>query len=329
MKKYLFLIGIVIFGLIAIIVYTNDFAMTINEDTVKFKDRRIAIEYSEPKSSKKKPGLILFIHGDGSVNKNSDEGYYPAWETLAEENIISVSWDKPGVGNSTGNWLEQDMEDRKDEAERVLKWALDTFDVDPNRVGVWGASQGGWVITKLLNNNTDIKFAIGVAPAVNWMRQGKFNTVSEMEYEGYSSKEINKRLSIESKVNDYLNQNDYQGYLNSKLEKDIIEKDRWDFIRKNMGLDNTKELAKIKKPYYLIVGDHDINVDTKETEEVYQKHITKGYLTVYNIKNATHRMLKPRHQKDNVMTVGESIFNPREIFAPGYLKALKDIGKKL
>lgn len=329
MKKYLFLTGIVIFGLIAIIVYTNDFAMTINEDTVKFKDRRISIEYSEPKSSPKKPGLILFIHGDGPVNKNSDEGYYPAWETLAEENIISVSWDKPGVGNSTGNWLEQDMEDRKDEAERVLKWALDTFDVDPNRVGVWGASQGGWVITKLLNNNTDIKFAIGVAPAVNWMRQGKFNTVSEMEYEGYSSKEINKRLSIESKVNDYLNQNDYQGYLNSKLEKDIIEKDRWDFIRKNMGLDNTKELAKIKKPYYLIVGDHDINVDTKETEEVYQKHITKEYLTVYNIKNATHRMLKPRHQKDNVMTVGESIFNPREIFAPGYLKALKDIGKGL
>ncbi|EUJ36087.1 alpha/beta hydrolase family protein [Brochothrix thermosphacta] len=329
MKKYLFLTGIVIFGLIAIIVYTNDFAMTINEDTVKFKDRRIAIEYSEPKSSPKKPGLILFIHGDGPVNKNSDEGYYPAWETLAEENIISVSWDKPGVGNSTGNWLEQDMEDRKDEAERVLKWALDTFDVDPNRVGVWGASQGGWVITKLLNNNIDIKFAIGVAPAVNWMRQGKFNTVSEMEYEGYSSKEINKRLSIESKVNDYLNQHDYQGYLNSKLEKDIIEKDRWDFIRKNMSLDNTKELAKIKKPYYLIVGDHDINVDTKETEEVYQKHITKEYLTVYNIKNATHRMLKPRHQKDNVMTVGESIFNPREIFAPGYLKALKDIGKGL
>ncbi|ANZ97627.1 hypothetical protein BFC20_07950 [Brochothrix thermosphacta] len=329
MKKYLFLTGIVIFGLIAIIVYTNDFAMTINEDTVKFKDRRISIEYSESKSSQKKPGLILFIHGDGPVNKNSDEGYYPAWETLAEENIISVSWDKPGVGNSTGNWLEQDIEDRKDEAERVLKWALDTFDVDPNRVGVWGASQGGWVITKLLNNNTDIKFAIGVAPAVNWMRQGKFNTVSEMEYEGYSSKEINKRLSIESKVNDYLNQNDYQGYLNSKLEKDIIEKDRWDFIRKNMGLDNTKELAKIKKPYYLIVGDHDINVDTKETEEVYQKHITKEYLTVYNIKNATHRMLKPRHQKDNVMTVGESIFNPREIFAPGYLKALKDIGKGL
>ena len=142
-------------------------------------------------------------------------------------------------------------------------------------------------------------------------------------------KKLIRDLSIESKVNDYLNQNDYQGYLNSKLEKDIIEKDRWDFIRKNMGLDNTKELAKIKKPYYLIVGDHDINVDTKETEEVYQKHITKEYLTVYNIKNATHRMLKPRHQKDNVMTVGESIFNPREIFAPGYLKALKDIGKKL
>ncbi|MDT1938540.1 MULTISPECIES: hypothetical protein [Carnobacterium] len=107
-----------------------------------------------------------------------------------------------------------------------------------------------------------------------------------------------------------------------------MEKDRWDFIRKNMDLDNTSELEQISKPYYLVIGDHDLNVDTKETENIYREHINKEYLTVYPISNATHRMLKPRHQKDSRMTVVETIFNPRRIFAPDYFKALKEIASK-
>lgn len=329
MKKYLIMAGIAIFCLIGTIVYNNKFDMTIKDEIVDSEDGKLSVEYAMPKKFQEKPGLILFIHGDGPANKNSDQGYYPAWETLAKENIISISWDKAGVGKSTGNWLNQDMDDRKEEAEKVLAWALEEFDVDPNKVGVWGASQGGWVITKLLNDNQDIKFAIGVAPAVNWLRQGKFNTISQMEADGYSQEEIGDKLAIESKVNQYLKQNDYQGYLDSQLEEQVMEKDRWDFIYKNMSLDNTAELEKISKPYYLLIGDHDINVDTKETEVIYRERIKQDYLTVYPISNATHRMLKSRHQKDNLLTFVESIFNPRVIFAPDYFKVLREIAEEM
>ncbi|WP_207694587.1 hypothetical protein DOK67_0000364 [Enterococcus sp. DIV0212c] len=328
MKKSIILIVVIIISLISIITYNNEFDMIVKDETVNIEEGRMAVEYAQPKKNREKPGLMLFIHGDGPTNKNSDEGYYPAWETLAKENYISISWDKAGVGGSTGNWLEQDMVDRKKEAEKVLEWALAKFDIDPNKVGVWGASQGGWVITKLLNENKDVKFAIGVAPAVNWMRQGRFNTISDMEYEGYSQKQINEKLLIEIQVNEYLKENDYQGYIDSKLEKDVLAKDRWEFIHKNMNLDNTSELEQISKPYYLLIGDHDINVDTKETEKIYRDHVSRDYLTVYPISNATHRMLKPRHQKDSSITVVESIFNPRKIFAPDYFKALKEIASK-
>lgn len=328
MKKATISVIAILISLISIIVYNNEFDMIVKDETVNIGKESIAVEYAQPKKKREKPGLILFIHGDGPTNKNGDEGYYPAWETLAKENYISISWDKAGVGGSTGNWLEQDMVDRKQEAEKILKWALEKFDLDLRKVGVWGASQGGWVVTKLLNENKDVKFAIGVAPAVNWMRQGKFNTISDMEYEGYSKKKIDEKLLIETQVNDYLKENDYQGYLDSNLEKDVLEKDRWDFIRKNMDLDNTSELEQISKPYYLVIGDHDLNVDTKETENIYRDHINKEYLTVYPISNATHRMLKPRHQKDSRMTVVETIFNPRKIFAPDYFKALKEIASK-
>lgn len=319
------LLACVLFG--GLIVYNNDFDMVTHEKVLTDNEGELAIEYAMPKSNKEKPGLVLFIHGDGPTNKNSDEGYYPAWERFAKNNIISVGWNKPGVGGSTGDWLSQDMTDRQKEAERVLKWALETFDVDPDKVGVWGASQGGWVITKLLNNNPDIRFAVGVAPAVNWLRQGEYNTVKEMTADGYSQEEIDKKLIVNSKVNEYLKINDYQGYLNSQLEADAIPKDRWNFIRKNMTLDNTAELAEIKKPYYLLLGDHDNNVDVAETEKIYKETIDEKYLQVFNLSEATHRMLKPRHQKDSLLTVIEAVVNPREIFSPDYLKALDDIAK--
>lgn len=329
MKKSLLALLVLLVGLIGLVIYNNRFAMIINQATVKNGQEKLAVEYALPKTSDKPLGLVLFIHGDGPANKNSDEGYYPAWETLAKENIISVSWDKPGVGQSTGNWLKQDMGARQKEAEKVLEWALANFDVDPDKVGVWGASQGGWVIPKLLNNNPAVKFAIGVAPAVNWLRQGTYNTISEMKNEEYSEVDIKRQLAKNAQVNDYLKADDYQGYLASGLEKEPLSQDRWDFIRKNMSLDNTAELAQIQKPYYLILGDHDSNVDTTETEKIYREEIGKDYLTIYPIENATHRMLKPRHQKDSLLTVIEAIINPREIFAPEYLKALETIGKKI
>lgn len=329
MKKYILAFGIIILGLAGVISYYNQFDMIIEDEVIHSDGTRIAVEYAMPKKSSEKPGLLLFIHGDGPANKNLDEGYYPAWEVLSKENMISVSWDKAGIGGSTGNWLTQDMEDRKNEAELVLEWARQTFDIDPDRVGVWGASQGGWVISKLLTDNDSIKFAIGVAPAVNWLRQGEFNTISEMTYEGYSSKEIEDKRLVEADITEYLQQNDYQGYLNSGLDKKVISEDRWAFIHKNMTLDNTEELRAINKPYYLLLGDHDINVDVQETEEIYRECMDKEHLTVKHINKATHRMLKPRHQKDTLMTVLEALFNPRWLFSPDYLDSLKDIAEEI
>ncbi|QIL46842.1 prolyl oligopeptidase family serine peptidase [Vagococcus coleopterorum] len=324
MKKFIVILVLVLLTLGGIILYNNQFDMKIETEQVKTRTGSLAVEYAMPKKQSDKPGLVLFVHGDGPANKNSDTGYYPAWETLAQENYISISWDKAGVGESTGNWLKQDMTDRAKEVDEVLEWALANLDIDPEKVGVWGASQGGWVISKVLNQNEDVKFAIGVAPAVNWMRQGRYNAIADMTDQGVSQEDIDKELNRQDKVNAFLETNGYDSYLASHLDEDPLAKDRWDFIYKNMSLDNSDELKEIRKPYYLIIGDHDINVDTEETERIYQDLIPEQYLTVFNIKNATHRMVKPRHQRDNLLTVVESIFNPREIFAPEYFKALKE-----
>ena len=58
-------------------------------------------------------GVAVFISGDGPINAdNQDIGYWPIWEAFADAGWASLSWDKPGVGGSTGNWLDQTMGDR-------------------------------------------------------------------------------------------------------------------------------------------------------------------------------------------------------------------------
>lgn len=311
--------------LIGVVLYQNNFDMKIEDELIQMKEGKLQLEYALPQNkTKEKPGIVFFIHGDGPTTKNADEGYYPAWEVLAKENYISVSWDKRGVGNSEGDWLSQTMVDREKEANEVIEWALTHFDVDKEKVGVWGASQGGWVIPKVLNDNDKVTFAIGVAPAVNWLRQGKYNTIAAMTEEGKTKAEIDTTLKKEAAINKFLEKDDYEGYLESKLDDEPLSKERWNFIIKNMSLDVTNDLKKITKPYYLIIGDSDINVDVSETELIYKEELPRDILTVHHVENGTHQMLKKRHQNTHIGTVLEAIWNPRQIFSPDYFEALKE-----
>lgn len=44
---------------------------------------------------------IVFVHGDGPMERDAF-GYYKAyWRQFASDGFCSLSWDKPGTGNST------------------------------------------------------------------------------------------------------------------------------------------------------------------------------------------------------------------------------------
>lgn len=47
--------------------------------------------------------VILFVHGDAPLEYDA-YGYYPLiWRRLQSQGFAIFSWDKPGVGNSTGD----------------------------------------------------------------------------------------------------------------------------------------------------------------------------------------------------------------------------------
>ncbi|EOC1281802.1 alpha/beta hydrolase [Cronobacter turicensis] len=92
------------------------------------------------------PPVVVLIHGDGAQDRWSQGGYLPLVNDLLAKGIAVYSWDKPGVGESRGNWLAQTMRDRSDEATVALKTLKKQPELLQSRFGFLGFSQAGWVV---------------------------------------------------------------------------------------------------------------------------------------------------------------------------------------
>ncbi|MGN7764369.1 alpha/beta hydrolase family protein [Paenibacillus sp. 22594] len=282
-----------------------------------------------PKNASGKLGFVLFIHGDGPINASHEDGYKPLWERLAAQGYASLSLNKRGIDGSAGNWLGQSMDDRVEEARQALAWARTQPMIDPSRIGVWGASQAGWVIPKLAGKEP-LAFSILVSPAINWLTQGEYNTRMQMAKDGYSGEEISAQVAYEQQIKELLAKNaTYEEYVKAANKEDVMSRDRWTFVSKNFSADATDDLQHFNSPVLLLLGEEDVNIDWKETEEVYRREVSPSLLTVKVFPGTEHSMLTTRTADSRLRAVMISLFAPRQITVKGYMEQIVDFLQKL
>ncbi|MBC1611650.1 alpha/beta hydrolase, partial [Listeria welshimeri] len=188
-KKITITLSAIVVILVALLFIGNDYEMNEERVTIPTNGGTLSAVVTTPKHDKPK-GIIVFVHGDGAQEATQNGGYKPLMERFAKQGYISISWDKPGVGKSSGNWLNQSMDNRANEVNQVIEWMKVKYPDSTSKIGLWGASQAGWVIPKAMNANNDIDFSILAAPAINWMRQGEYNTGWQTKDAGKTTKEI-------------------------------------------------------------------------------------------------------------------------------------------
>jgi dienelactone hydrolase len=323
LKKKWLMIPVVIIALFVLaggyILWQNTFH--IQEQTVEIDtpEGKLTGILALPKSYQGRLGLVLFIHGDGPVNASHDDGYKPLWEKLASAGYASLSLNKRGIGGSQGNWLDQSMEDRAEEARRAIGWAKQQPMIDPARIGVWGASQAGWVVPKLAAKEK-LAFSILVAPAVNWITQGEYDTRRHMEAAGKSGSEIETAIEQRRLVLQLLEQQaSYEEYLAAvETSAAPMSRERWSFVLRNVTADATADLRSFRSPVLLLLGEEDLNVDWQETEQVYRREISSKLLTVRTFPNTEHSMLLTKTADSPFRAVFISLFAPRRITNPDY-----------
>jgi pimeloyl-ACP methyl ester carboxylesterase len=231
------------------------------------------------------PGrLAALVHGDGPQDRTSGDGYNPLINALLDQGITVASWDKPGVGESGGSWLDQSMSDRADETRSAIRELRERF--EDYAIGAIGFSQAGWVLPRL-SVEDGLDYLVLVGAAVNWQNQGDYFGTKRMEAEGKSPDEIEEAL-IQDQTNDdtIFNVPTFPNNLG-----DLIEA-RWAFIKRNRHEDSTIFIANLTIPTLAVWGEDDLNVDAMNDAEIYRHFLTVSPRQVVLLPDATHSLLK-------------------------------------
>ncbi|WP_374336826.1 alpha/beta hydrolase family protein [Leeia sp.] len=325
-KKWLWVVAILL-SLLCWLLYQHSYAFDEQQQVVRFADgRTLDITVTLPQGSARKLGVVLFIHGDGPANASYDDYYQPLWEALAQAGYASVSWSKPGIGGSSGNWLQQSMEDRAKEAQLVLDWVRKQPQFDTRRIGLWGSSQAGWVLPKVAARDCCIRFVIAVSPAINWLQQGRYHSEATLQHQHADAATRQQSLQRRQQVLALLQQGGSYGQYLQVAGSEPMSADRWQFVQRNWQADATLDLQALAKrpvPVLLLLGALDRNVDILNTEQGYRQWLPASRLTVIRYPDTYHAMT--RRQVEDSATVGwlTSLFRPRAVYNPDYLQDLQ------
>jgi len=125
--------------------------------------------------------VVLFVHGSGQADRTMFGMYLPVMERMLRAGYAVFSWDKPGYGESTGQLSDTRVYHQR--AQIVLD-AIEVMqahpDIDHRQIGLWGNSQGGYVMPLALAQSNDIAFMICVSCAgVSGDDQWTFQVISQ------------------------------------------------------------------------------------------------------------------------------------------------------
>ncbi|MFF7813586.1 alpha/beta hydrolase family protein [Streptomyces sp. NPDC007945] len=321
-------------GLVSVVLWQHSYAMDEQRVSIRHGGHTLNGVLTTPRDGRERHGLVVYVHGDGPVDATHDDGYKPLWEANAQAGYASLSWDKPGVAGAPGNWLDQTMDDRADETAAAVAWARARPDIDGDRIGLWGASQAGWVMPKVAAR-THVSFVIAVSPAINWLRQGRYNLLAELRADGASASRTSAAVAKSDTTRQLLERHaTYEEYVKAmSSDLDGMTADRWSFVSRNYTADATRDLAALRGvPVLLVLAGHDLNVDTADTERTYREVLgAGGALTAKRYPDATHSLLKRSIEQSDLKVTLTALFSPRSLFADGFVDGqrqfLTDLGR--
>lgn len=268
-------------------------------------------------------GLVVVIHGDGPVDATNGGLYLPWFEAAADAGFATLSWSKPGVGASSGDWLSQRMDDRAAEVSAAIDWAVASPHLPTDRIVLWGASQAGWVFPKVAAARDDVDAVVAVGTAINWLRQGRFNLLAELDASGADASERERAIALSDQTHGLLAAGaDYETYLARTDDPAPMSRERWGFVSRNFTADATGDLSAMAArgiPVFLMLGEHDRNVDVGETADTYRLLLGDA-VTVARF-DAAHSMARTCVEEVGPIGFATAIVWPRALMADGVLES--------
>jgi len=95
-----------------------------------------------PASQPPYPALVL-VHGSNALTRDV---FGPWTRFFAGLGVAVLSFDKRGTGGSTGDWKQADFHALAADVTAAVRFLAARSEIRADAVGLWGASQGGWIM---------------------------------------------------------------------------------------------------------------------------------------------------------------------------------------
>lgn len=274
---------------------------------VKFKNGNITLagELTLPKGEGPFPAIIN-VHGSGRQNRHLG----PWTSFFTRYGIAVLSFDKRGVGESTGRFETAGYEDLASDVLAGIDFLKNHPEINHDLIGIQGSSEGGWVGSIAASKTNDIAFLLvragsGVSGFETYMHEIK----NELAAKDLTKKEWVKAVKLER---DYYNLaltdvsiDSINSFIrNARMKNDWFEKafDGWDHLnpeyrikmRETGPVDPVESLRKITVPVLWFLADKDENVPYELSEPRIKLALEEAGnedYQVITIKGVTHNFI--------------------------------------
>jgi pimeloyl-ACP methyl ester carboxylesterase len=166
-----------------------------------------------PTSAGPYPAIVI-VSGSADLSTGARSGVSSRYHIdhareMVRHGFAVLRYDPPGVGQSTGQRGIESLDSRTEEAMAALRYLQSRADIRPERIGLWGGSQGVWVIAKAAAGfSQDVAFLICVSGSgVSVAEQQVYSIEAQSEAAGFSEEDIAKaglfgRLLIDWQLTD-------------------------------------------------------------------------------------------------------------------------------
>jgi pimeloyl-ACP methyl ester carboxylesterase len=266
-----------------------------------------------------RPTATVLMHpGSGPSDRDNDVLFPPIREHLLTAGVAVCSFDKRGVGGSTGRWQDAAIVEQTDDVLAALSALDEELDAP---VGLFGHSQGGWVVIEAAGRRAPVAFVISSSgPGVTPAAQERYSALTYLRSAGVAPSKIDEatrdfeivvammreRTQFEDarrRIGD-----DGLGAAYDELDLPFVPGDaaEWDFACALIDYDPRPSLERIDVPVLALFGGDDTIVPVDESVRVYRDAVRPDLLTVTVFPGADHRV---------------HVGDPRR-HADGYLEAL-------
>lgn len=265
------------------------------EYTIRNNDITLSGTLITPKEKGPFP-VVVYLHGSGPA-----ERWWPMYyaKEFAKTGVAFFAYDKRGSGKSTGSWVSASLNDLTSDASAVIRFLKTVDKINPDKIGTYAVSQGGWITSKLAVSETRPAFSIvnsggGATP----YDEELFSYKKNLERGSFSNSEKEEAIKLVKEYMKYLKTGKDREGLVKKINKAKNEKwyrfinvDRilpteegrkyWEWVAK---YDPLPDIVKMNYPVLILMGLQDTEHPVDEAIARWREGLNKADNNKYEIK---------------------------------------------